>query len=165
MQSWVTYKPFHPLWCCVWLVSLWAMVAIHRDVIWPRWGSMLWFEQGWNGGDGWIPSGDMACHAQICYGLNLRSRHPRTTCATTCPVWKGLLTNLVCYSSCVVFGWVGMAHVFVTSLCDILCELPKPHGAEGATLCGKPQHYKRGRLSGNRSKAWHTPVVGLCNGM
>jgi hypothetical protein len=20
----------------------------------------------WNGGDGWIPSGDVVCHAQIC---------------------------------------------------------------------------------------------------
>jgi hypothetical protein len=27
---------------------------------------MLWFEQGWNGGDGWIPSGDVVGHAQIC---------------------------------------------------------------------------------------------------
>jgi hypothetical protein len=26
----------------------------------------MWFEQGWNGGDGWIPSGDVACHARIC---------------------------------------------------------------------------------------------------
>jgi hypothetical protein len=25
----------------------------------------LWFEQGWNGGDGWIPSDDMVCHARI----------------------------------------------------------------------------------------------------
>jgi hypothetical protein len=44
---------------------------------------------------------------------------------------------------CVVLGWVGMAPVCVTRLCDILCELPQPHGAEGATVCGKPQHYNR----------------------
>jgi hypothetical protein len=37
-----------------------------RDVIWPWWGSMLWFEQGWNGGDGWILSGDVVGHARIC---------------------------------------------------------------------------------------------------
>jgi hypothetical protein len=30
-----------------------------------------------------------------------------------------------------------MAPIFVISLCDILCELPEPHGARGATLCGK----------------------------
>jgi hypothetical protein len=58
-----------------------------------------------------------------------------------------------------------MAPVFVTSLCDILCELPEPHGEKGATLCGKPQHCKRGRVSGNRTKARHTPVVDLCNGI
>jgi hypothetical protein len=52
-----------------------------------------------------------------------------------------------------VLGRVGMAPIFVISLCDILCELPEPHGAKGATVCGKPQHCKRGRLSGNRSKA------------
>jgi hypothetical protein len=38
---------------------------------------------------------------------------------------------------------VGMAPFFVISLCDILCELPEPHGAKGVALCGKPQHYKR----------------------
>jgi hypothetical protein len=58
-----------------------------------------------------------------------------------------------------------MAPIFVISLCDILCEMPEPHGAKGATVCGKPQHCKRGRLSGNYSKACHTPVVNLCNDM
>jgi hypothetical protein len=43
-----------------------------------------------------------------------------------------------------VLGCVGMAHVCVTHLCDILCELPEPHGAKGATVCGKPQHCKQG---------------------
>jgi hypothetical protein len=28
-----------------------------------------------------------------------------------------------------------MAPIFVISLCDILCELPEPHGAKGATVC------------------------------
>jgi hypothetical protein len=37
-----------------------------------------------------------------------------------------------------------MAPVYVTSLCDILCELTEPQGAKGANVCGKPQHYKRG---------------------
>jgi hypothetical protein len=30
-----------------------------------------------------------------------------------------------------------MAPVFLTNLCDILCELPKPHGAKGAICAGK----------------------------
>jgi hypothetical protein len=54
---------------------------------------MLWFEQDWNGGDGWNPSGDVVSHARICYRPNLMSRHHRTTCATTCLVWNDLLTN------------------------------------------------------------------------
>jgi hypothetical protein len=58
-----------------------------------------------------------------------------------------------------------MAPIFMISLCDSLCELIEPHGAKGVTVCGKPQHYKQGHLSGNRSKAWHTPVVNLYNGM
>jgi hypothetical protein len=36
----------------------------------------------------------------------------------------------------------------VPYLCDILCELPEPPGAKGATVCRKPQHCKRGRVSG-----------------
>jgi hypothetical protein len=45
-----------------------------------------------------------------------------------------------------------MTPISVISLCDILCELPEPHGAKGATLCGKPQHCKWVHLSGNYSK-------------
>jgi hypothetical protein len=36
-----------------------------------------------------------------------------------------------------------MAPIFVISLCDILCELPEPHGAKEVTMCGKSQHRKR----------------------
>jgi hypothetical protein len=39
-----------------------------------------------------------------------------------------------------------MSPVFVTRLCDILCELSEPHGAKGATLCGKAQHDKQGHF-------------------
>jgi hypothetical protein len=46
-----------------------------------------------------------------------------------------------------------MVSIFVISLCDILCELTEPHDAKGDTVCGKPQHCKRGHLSGNHSKA------------
>jgi hypothetical protein len=46
-----------------------------------------------------------------------------------------------------------MAPIFVISLCDILCELPKPHGAKGGTVCGEASALQAGRLSGNCSKA------------
>jgi hypothetical protein len=61
-----------------------------------------------------------------------------------------------------------MAPYFVISLCDILCELPEPHGARGAMtffvnclnhmvqegpLCaGNLSTASGDRLSGNRSK-------------
>jgi hypothetical protein len=37
-----------------------------------------------------------------------------------------------------------MTPVCVTHPCDIMCELPEPHGAKGASVYGKPQHFKRG---------------------
>jgi hypothetical protein len=51
---------------------------------------MLWFEkrmEWWR----WLIQ---SCHvvARICQGPNLRSRHPRTTCATMCLVWNDLMT-------------------------------------------------------------------------
>jgi hypothetical protein len=45
-------------------VECWS--SIRWDVSWPWWGSMLWFEQGWNGGDGGNLSGDVDSHARIC---------------------------------------------------------------------------------------------------
>jgi hypothetical protein len=32
----------------------------------------------------------------------------------------------------------GMAPYFMFSPCDILCEVPEPHGARGVILCRKP---------------------------
>jgi hypothetical protein len=36
------------------------------------------------------------------------SRHPKTTCATTCPIWSNLLTNLESYRLCVLLRGVGI---------------------------------------------------------
>jgi hypothetical protein len=46
-----------------------------------------------------------------------------------------------------------MAPYFAISLCDILCELPKPHGARGLLYAGNLSTASGDRLSGNRSKA------------
>jgi hypothetical protein len=37
---------------------------------------------------------------------------------------------------CVMLSCVGMTSYFVISLCDILCELPEPHGARGNVCVG-----------------------------
>jgi hypothetical protein len=80
---------------CVLVWELWS--AIHRDVSWPCWGSMLWFELGlvwWR----WLtPSGDVVGLALICKGLGLRSRQSRTTGAATCSVWNDLFANYEYY--------------------------------------------------------------------
>jgi hypothetical protein len=41
-----------------------------------------------------------------------------------------------------------MAPYFVISLCDILCELPKPHGARGDVPMGKLSTTSGDRLFG-----------------
>jgi hypothetical protein len=52
-----------------------------------------------------------------------------------------------CVSCSVEWRWLlSLWPIFVTCLCDILCELHEPHGAKEATLCGKPQHCKRGHF-------------------
>ncbi len=53
MQSWESYKSFHPLWCWVWLVSLWEMIShpsrceltlVRIDaVVWARLEWWRWF--------------------------------------------------------------------------------------------------------------------------
>jgi hypothetical protein len=60
---------------------------------------------------------------------------PRVRYGTTCL----LIRYAIGCVSCSV-EWDG------SCLCDILCELPEPHGANGATLCRKPQHCKRGHF-------------------
>jgi hypothetical protein len=47
-----------------------------------------------------------------------------------------------------------MAPVCVTCLCDILCELPEPHGAKGGHCVWETSALQTGPLcAGKRSKA------------
>jgi hypothetical protein len=71
---------------------------------------MLWFEQRLELWRWLIPLGCVV--AQICKGLNLRSRHPRITFATTCPVWNDLPNSLEYYRLCVLLGGVEIGIVF-----------------------------------------------------
>jgi hypothetical protein len=56
---------FPSLWCWVWLV---LSVGLPSIMMWGDHGEDRYcgLSIGWNGGDGWIPSGDVVCHAQIC---------------------------------------------------------------------------------------------------
>jgi hypothetical protein len=82
---------FHALWCWVCLGSLWKMVfqPLRCELTMLRIDAVIWAMVGMVE----MVNTVMACGAQICYGLNHRSRHPRITCATMCPIWNDLLTN------------------------------------------------------------------------
>jgi hypothetical protein len=60
---------------------------------------------------------------------------------------------------CVMLGWVGMAPFFVAFFVNRLNHMVK----KGPLCAGNLSTASGGRLSGNCSKAWHTPVVDLCN--
>jgi hypothetical protein len=61
---------------------------------------------------------------------------PRVRYGTACLLIRYAIG---CVSCSVEWRWLlSLWPIFVTRLCDIVCELPEPHGAKGATLCGKP---------------------------
>jgi hypothetical protein len=72
-------------------------------------------------------------------GVDTPGQHvsPRVRYGTTCLLIRYAIG---CVSCSIEWGWF----LSVTRLCDILCELPEPHDAKGATVCGKPRHGKRG---------------------
>jgi hypothetical protein len=123
---------------------------------------------GWNGGDSWIPSGDVVCYARICEGLNRESKHPRTTCTTTCLVWSGLLTNLEDSSEFVLLDeWDWYGDTYKAARCErslkVLCctqygeTLATVKGAWGYSVVpnkGKPM-----------AKQDIRSMVNLCKGM
>jgi hypothetical protein len=92
-----------------WLVWSVEIVGLPSIVMWGDRGEFrcCGLSKVWNGRDGWNLSGDVVCHAGICWGPNHRSRHSRTIGATTCPVWNGLLTNYEWFGKCALLRWVG----------------------------------------------------------
>jgi hypothetical protein len=119
MQSWVSYKSFHPLWCWVWLVSLWEMVShpSRCDLTVVRIDDVVWARLEW-----WRrldPSGDVACHARIL-GVDTLGQHvpPRVQYGTTCL----LISYAISYVPCSVeWGWHHILwSVFVTYFVNYL---------------------------------------------
>jgi hypothetical protein len=98
----------------------------------------------------WISSGDVACHARICYGMNLRSRPPGRHVPPRVPYGMAVLLiryAICCVSCSVEWGWLlSVWHVFVTFFMNCLNHMvqkgPLCAGnlstASGATLCGNP---------------------------
>jgi hypothetical protein len=130
MQSWVAYKSFH-----LYDVEFGLCFSVRNVVSHPSrceltmWGSMLWFEQ-WLVWWRWlIPSRDVVLESakvQILW-VNTPGQHvpPRVRYGMTCL----LIRNAIL---CVLLSWVGIGNTLRVTLYDILCEMPKPHGARGA---------------------------------
>jgi hypothetical protein len=67
-----------------------------------------------------------------------------------------------CVSCSVEWGWLhSLWSVFVTYFVNYLNHMVQ----EGPFCAGNLSTASGDRLLGNRSKAWHTPAVDLCNGM
>jgi hypothetical protein len=82
-------------------------------------------------------------------------------------VWYGTAYFLImyaigCVSCSVEWGWHHtLWSIFVTFFVNCL-----NHMVQEGTLCVRNLSAASGdHLSGNRSKAWYTPIVDLCNGM
>jgi hypothetical protein len=90
-------------------------------------------------------------------GVDTLGQHvpPRVRYGTTCL----LIRYAICCVSCSVeWGWLlSLWLVFVNCLNHMV--------QEGSLCAGNLSTASGDRLSGNRSKAWHTPVVDLCNSM
>jgi hypothetical protein len=69
---------------------------------------MMWFEQGWNGGDGWIPSGDVVFMLESAkdqiLGVDTPGQHvpPRVQYETACLIIRYAIG---CVSCSVEWGW------------------------------------------------------------
>jgi hypothetical protein len=82
-------------------------------------------------------------------------------------VWYGITCLLIrfvvgCVSCSVEWGWLpSLWSVFVTFFVNWLNHMVQ----DGPLCAGKLSTASGDYLSGNCSKAWHTPAVDLCNGM
>jgi hypothetical protein len=151
---------FHPLWCWVGLCLCESVVVFHPS----RYEltvceSMLWFEQRLEWWIWLIPS----CHVVLesgkdwILGVDPPEQH------VPLRVWYGmtclLIRNDIGCVSCSV-EW-GMASYFVTYFVNRLI-----HMVQKGTFVRETLTLQAGTVCfGNRSKAWHTLVVDLCNGM
>jgi hypothetical protein len=131
MQSWVSYKS--SILCDVeyGLCLCESVVVTHPSRCdWTMWGSMLWFEQCLKMWRWLIPSWHVVLESAKDWILwvDTPEQHvsPHVRYETTCL----LIRNTI--GLCVSVGWVGIGIIPCGIPCDILYDLPKPHGARGA---------------------------------
>jgi hypothetical protein len=94
-------------------------------------------------------------------GVDTTGQHvtPRVRYGTTCLLIRYAIG---CVSCSVEWGWLlSLWSVFMTFFMNWQNHMVQ----EGPLCVGNISTVSGDRLSGNRSKSWHTPVIDLCNGM
>jgi hypothetical protein len=138
MQSWVSYKSFHPLWCWVWLVSFWevvshlsrcALTVVRIDaVIWARlewWRRLVMLESAKD----WI------------IGVDTPGQHvpPRVQYGMACLLIRYAIG---CVSCSVEWGWLlSLWPIFVTFCVNCL-----NHMVQKGSLCVGNLHTSSGSM-------------------
>jgi hypothetical protein len=151
MQSWESYKSFHPLWCWVWLVSLWEMVShVSRceltlvmidAVVWARleWWRRFGFRQV-----AWLVMLESAKDQILGVDPPGQQVPPHVRYGMTCLLIRYAIG---CVSCSVEWGWLlSLWPIFVIFFVNCLNHMvqkgPLCAGnlstASGATLCENP---------------------------
>jgi hypothetical protein len=171
MQSWVSYKSFHPLWCWIWLVSLWEMVShpSRCDLTVMRIDAVVWARLEWwrqlDSIKDWIRqvmwSVMLKSIKDWILGVDTLGQHvpPHVRYGMSCLLIRYVIG---CVSCSVEWGWPHtLWSYFVTCFVKCLNHMVQEGmfvretlALQAGTVCSK-----------NCSKAWHTPVVDLCNSM
>jgi hypothetical protein len=140
---------------CVECWECWSSIC--RDVRWPWWDLMLWFDQSLERWRRLQPSQFAVSHARICWGPSLRSRHPRTTGAAMCRYGTAclLIRDVVGSVPCSDEWEIGV----VTHLVS--------HAARGdVVLCTTPLNLSIDMVPRTTlAKSGIRPIVNLCNDM
>jgi hypothetical protein len=153
---------FHPLWCWVWLASLWECCGLPSVKMWFNhvWGSMLWFEQWLEWWRWLIPSWHVVLKSakDRILGVDTLGQHvpPYVRYGTAFL----LITNTIRCVSC-LDEW-GLAWDFTQA--HMVQEGSWYHVSTPGNLSTTSGAVVPRIYLGNHSKAWHTPVVNLCNG-
>jgi hypothetical protein len=162
MQSWVLYKSFH-----IYDVEFGLYLSVRAVVSHPSrceltvWGSMLWFEQ-WLVWWRWlILSWHVVLESTKDWFLGVDTPGKQVPPHVRYGVAYLLIRNTI---GCVFCSneW-GLAWHFVKA--HMLQEGPRYRISTSGNLSNASGAMVPRIYSGNRSKAWYTPVVNLCNDM
>jgi hypothetical protein len=151
MQSWESYKSFHPLWCWVWLVSLWEMIShpSRCELTLVRIDVVVWVRLEWLRRFGfcqvmWLVMLESAMDRIL--GVDSPGQYvpPHVRYGMTCLLIRYAIG---CVSCLVEWGWLlSVWPIFVTFFVNCLNHMMQKGSlcagnlstTSGATLCGNP---------------------------